>query len=1233
MQTYFKHLLYFLTISFLVSSCATYNAQYTNDNWKTEIDTLTDDSEIEHSFYFIGDAGNAALNKDLLHFNLLKEELVTASKKSTVLFLGDNIYEKGLPKKEDSERDLAEHRLNAQLKLVENYKGQTIFIPGNHDYYSNGIEGLARQEKYITKKLQNKNTFLPKNGCAIEKVNISENIVLIIIDSQWYLENWDNNPTMNDDCEIKTRKHFFSEFESLIKKNEDKTTLVAIHHPMFSNGSHNGQYSLKQQLYPINNKIPLPLLGSLANLLRKTSGASPQDMMNPLYRELKNRLVTLSQKNKNIIFVSGHDHNLQYIFKDNIPQIISGSGSKTSATRNINGGHFSFGGLGYAKLTVYKNGSSWVDYYTEEEGKQKLLFKTEIKPADISKHKINFSSNFPKVVSASIYEEKEVSKGEFYKSLWGKHYRKYYGTKILAPTVLLDTLFGGLTPVRKGGGNQSRSLRLEDKNGKEYVMRALRKSATQYLQAVAFKNQYIEGQFDNTLTENLLLDIYTTAHPYAPFTIGKLADAANIYHTNPTLYYIPKQNALLDFNTDYGDELYMIEERAASGHGNLESFGYSNKLISTSDLLKNLRKSDDNSLDEESYIRARLFDMLIGDWDRHEDQWRWAEFKDGEKTIYKPVPRDRDQAFSKYDGFILGFLTRAIPTLKLMQVYDDEMRSVKWFNLEPYPLDKALINISTYKNWKEQVQYLQDNITDEDIENAFNEMPDEVKDKTISDIKLKLKGRLKNLQKIAKVYQQHLSKYAVIKGTDKDNWFDIERLQGGKTLIKVFNIKNGEKGSQIFENSYSKNETKEIWVYGLDDKDVFNVTGVKNIIIPIRIIGGQNNDTYNIENGKKVTLYDYKTKKNTFKTTKGKQKLFNNYDANSYNYKKLKYSQNQLIPAIGSNPDDGFKIGINNVFTIYGFERNPFTQQHTLNAAYFFANKGFDLKYNAEFASIFNNWNFLIETEYTSPNYTINYFGQGNETINYEDEFDEDYNRVRLSTYAADPSLIWNGRMGAKFKIGGIFESIEVEKTANRYINTINYILDKRKTYIGAKTSYSYDNYDTKAFPTTGMSFSIETGWKSNIDNQKENHAYIVPSLSINHKITSNGKIVFATKFKSNIIIGDNFEFYNAASIGGYDGLRGYRNQRFSGNKSFYQNTDIRFNLKKVKTNLLPLQIGLFGGFDYGRIWLENENSKDWKTSYGAGFWLVGAEMINLNLSVFNAKDGPYVRFGLGFGF
>jgi len=1232
MRTVVNYTFIYSILIVLLTGCASFQANYKTEKTNFEgSNKIIIDSETDHTFYLIGDAGNANLNEELSHFKLLKTELSKAHKNSTLLFLGDNLYEKGLPKKNHPNREISEHRLNAQINLVDNFKGETIFIPGNHDYYSNGIEGLKREEKYITDKL-GKNSFFPKDGCPLKKIDLSDDLVLIIVDSQWYLENWNNNPTMNDDCDIKTRDLFFEEFESLIKKNESKTTIVAMHHPLFSNGSHGGQFSFKSQFHPVNNKIPLPIIGTFANILRKTSGLSVQDMNNKVYMELKNRIVTLSQKTEKVIFVSGHEHNLQYILQDNIPQIVSGSGSKTSAARVINGSEFSYGGLGYAKIIIHKNGAATVYFYREINDKQELIFKKEIYTANINKKLQEYPTHFPPTVSSSIYSEEKITKSKLFLSFWGNHYRKYYGTKISAPTVLLDTLFGGLTPIKIGGGHQSKSLRLEDKSGKQFVMRALQKSATQYLQAVAFKNQYIEGQFNDTYTESLLLDIYTTSHPYAPFTIGKLADAIDVYHTNPTLYYVPKQNALKYFNENFGDELYMIEEHASDDHS-IKSFGYSKKLIGTDDLLKNLRKSDDYQVDEDSYIRARLFDMLIGDWDRHEDQWRWATFKNNGKIIYKPVPRDRDQAFSKNDGLILGFLTRAIPALKLMQVYDEDMRNVKWFNLEPYPLDMALINQADYKNWEAQVRLIQQNITPEIIDEAFKSFPLEVQDKTISDIKRKLLGRLKNLPKIAKIYFDHLSKYAVVKGNDKDNLFEIVRLANGKTSVRVFNIKDDKKGTEILHKTYSKKETSEIWVYGLDDEDIFKVSGVKNNLIPIRIIGGQNNDEFQIENPKRVTIYDYKSKKNTFNNSNVKTKLTNNYNTNVYNYKKLKYSQNQLIPSIGSNPDDGFKIGIVDIYTVYGFERNPFSQQHTINASYFFANKGFDIAYNAEFANIFNNWNFLVETQFTSPNYSVNFYNFGNETLNFENDFNKNYHRVRISKYVINPFLKWKGRFGAEFKIGPSIESIEVEDTANRYINAINYQQEKRKTYIGLQAFYMYENFDNKVFPTLGMNFTLESGWKQNIENQLENNAFISPSLAFNYRISSNGKIVFSTKFKGNVIIGDNFEFYNGASIGGMDGLRGYRNQRFTGNSCFYQNSDLRFNLRNVKTELVPMQLGIFTGFDYGRVWLKNEKSNDWKTSFGGGLWLTGADMINLNLSIFNSKDGSYVKFGLGFGF
>ena len=1216
----------------LLLSCATNKAQYGKHINALKTENKEYNAEIEHTFYLIGDAGYTKIGEDLSHFNLLKKELSTADKNTTVLFLGNNVFEKGMPKKDNQENKLAEHQLNAQIDMVKSFKGQPIFIPGNNEYYNNGVEGLKREANYITEHLNNENSFSPKNGCPITSIDISDNVVLIIIDSQWYIENWNDNPTMNNDCDIKTREGFFKEYERLIRKNTLKTTVVAIHHPLLSYGSHSGQYSLYDQLYPRGGNIPLPVFGTLYNLLRKSSGLASQDMISHFYKELRKRLIMISETYENLIFVSGHEHNLQYIVQDQIKQIVSGSGSKTDEARVIEGSQFSFGGLGYAKLVKYKNGASWVYFYNEINGKTALLFKTAFQPKKTIEDKNTYNKNFPENISTSVYSEKQITKSGSYITFWGKHYRKFYGSKINTPTANIDSLFNGLTPMFYEIKNRAKTLHLFNKSGQEFLMTSRKKNVAQFLREITHKGQDIGDEFDNTYTEDLLLDLATTAHPFITLAVPKLSDAANLYHTNPTLYYIPKQSSLKQFNSNFGDELYLIEERATSGHGDIESFGYANTIISTNDLFNNLRNFDNSYVDEDTYIRARLFDMLIGDWNRDEEQWRWAEFQDKNDTIYKPVSQDRSQAFSKYDGIILEVLTRIIGNLKTYRGYDSKIGNIKWFNDKAHALDMTLINQSTYKDWKDQVNFLQENITDEVIENALAQLPSEVQEETISEIKDKLKGRLNNLDEIAKKYYKYIIKYPVVKGNDNPNWFDIEHLKKGKTVIKIYTINNNKKGDLLFEKTYSKKETSEIWIYGLDSRDVFNVTGEKNKVITLRIAGGQKNDIYNIETGKKVTIYDFETKENTFKTDKGNKRLFDDYEMNLFDYQKLKYAKNQFVPILGSNPDDGMKIGVADIFTIYGFERNPFSQQHTFEVGYYFSTKGYDLRYDAEFANVYKKWNLLIESYLTSPKSTRNFYGYGNESENLDDLLGKDYHRVPLSTQSIIPSLKWRGRMGSEFKIGTSLESFKIEKTDN--INIPPNFKGHRNNYVGLISSFSYQNFNETSFPTLGMATQIELGWKTNVNtNKKENNGFIRPSVGFNYNLTSNKRLVLATVIKADIIIGNTFKFYNAASIGGIDGLRGYNNHRFTGNTSYYQNTDIRYNLTKFKTKVVPFQLGLFGGFDYGRVWYRGEVSENWKTSYGGGLWIDTAQLINFSLSAFKATEGVYFRFSLGFGF
>lgn len=1221
--------------AFFLNACATFKPQYKDENF---IKNFPKDKQIKHSFYLIGDAGNSPIGKETNALKQLKVELSKADKKSTLLFLGDNVYPSGLPKKEDEKRPFAEHQLNTQTKIAKDFKGRTIFIPGNHDWYSDGMKGLKRQEKFIEDKL-GKNTFLPENACPIEKVEISDDIVMIIIDSQWYLTNWNKHPNINDNCEIKTRVKFFEEFEGLVKKARGKTTIIALHHPMFSNGPHGGQFSFAKNLTPV------PILGTIKNVIRKTGGVSPQDLQSKKYKAFKQRIVTLSQENDKVIFVSGHEHSLQYIVQDNLPQIISGSGSKTTATRNNGGGEFSYGTEGYARLDVFKDGSSHVRFYKAQDNA--VVYQTQVLSGDEKAVASNYSQNTTKTKSASIYTKEATNKSQFYKKLWGNRYRDDYSEEINAPTVRLDTLFGGLTPIRKGGGHQSKSLRLKDSKGREYVMRALKKSALQYLQAVAFKEQYIEGQFNDTYTEGLLLDLFTGAHPYAPFAIATLADAAGVYHTNPVLYYVPKQNTLGAFNNEFGDELYMIEERAADGHGNNEGFGFSDELISTSDMLINLNKDEKYSVDEAAYIRARLFDMLIGDWDRHQDQWRWAIFKKEGDIIYKPVPRDRDQAFSKMaDGTMLSIATTLIPGARLLRSYNEDIKSVKWFNVEPYALDLALINEADMQKWNAQVKQITTNLTDDVIDAAFTNLPKEINIESINDIKNKLKGRRANLQKISDTYFKFINKYAIIKGTDKDDFFEVERMPNGNTKISSYRIKKGGKGDLLHQRIYNRKTTKEIWIYALDDEDVFEVKGTGDKMIPLRLIGGQNKDTYNIVNGKKVKIYDYKTKSNEFVTENGKKKLTDSYEINTYDYTKFKGSSNQFIPTIGANPDDGLKIGFVDTYTVanYDFENNPFKAKYTFTGAYFFATSGFDFSFNSEFTRIIKNWSLGIDAGFTSPNYSINFFGFGNSTPNFEpdDIVNLDFNRVRIRTVLVSPTLIWRGALGASFKVGATYEAIEVENTQGRFVEVSNLLptrIFEGQDFVGVNAAYNFENNDNKAFPTLGMKFNIEAGYKTNIDESK-GFGYLIPSLSVDYKLIPNGRLVLASKVKGHVNFGDDFEFYQAPSIGANNGLRGYRNERFTGKSAFYQSTDLRLNLRKVKTGLLPLNIGIYGGFDYGRIWVDNEllqdasfDSNRLNSSVGGGLFVNAANKITANLSIFNSDDEARIAFALGFGF
>jgi calcineurin-like phosphoesterase family protein len=941
----------------LLQSCATNHSQFGSKTPAILKDNFDNPKTISHTFYLIGDAGDAIGENAKKLFPILEDRLAKADTSSTLIFLGDNIYPHGMPKSGSIERRSAEEKLAAEIALTKKFKGHTIFIPGNHDWH-NGIDGLEAQEKAVNSHFRKK-AFLPPNNCAIETVNINGDVALIIIDSQWYLEDWNEHPTINEDCDIKTREQFFTILESELNNSQKKTTLIAMHHPLMSNGVHGGQFSLKKQIFPSESQIPLPIIGTAINFLRKTSGISPQDLQNKKYSALVKRIKTLISDKSNVVVVSGHEHSLQYIDDDNIKQVISGAGSKEEAARAIHENDFSFGQIGYAMLQVLKTGAAKISFFgVDYKGNEGLLFKQQPLLARPKPNLREFPTKFATTKDTSIYTSKMTTKNGGYRFLWGKHYRKYYSMPIKVKAISLDTLYGGLKPMIEGGGHYAKSLRLEDKKGREFVMRALRKSATRFLQSVAFKDQSVEKDFRDTYAENFIMDFYTSSHPYTPLAVANMASRIGVNHTNPRLYYVPKQNTLALFNEEFGNELYLVEEWPMDGFSNLSSFGKPPKIVPTTDVLANLHDDEKYQIDEKAYIRARLFDMLIGDWDRRDDQWHWGEYKEKDKIIYRPIPHDRDQAFTKYDGNLLSILMN-IPALRHMRGFSQNLKNVKWFNREAYNLDLAFLTKSDEKAWIEQAQYIMKSLSNADIDKAFDNLPKEVRDGTIAKIQLQLKIRKTHLERYAREYYKVLQKTVLVVGTEKKDKFIITR-NGNTTRVQTFRIgKDGEK--LIAERTYKSPQTKELWVYGLGDDDFFQVVGNGNKKIKVRLLGGQDKDTYYIKNGKRVNVYDFRSKKNTIiNEDKARIVLSDTYENNTYDYEKPKYNVFSGFPLVGFNPDDGVKIGAVVNYTINGFNRFPYTQRHAIRGNYYFATNGFELSYKAIVPHIVGKWDLIF---------------------------------------------------------------------------------------------------------------------------------------------------------------------------------------------------------------------------------------------------------------------------------
>ncbi len=1231
-----KYLIVILGFGLFIS-CATFEAQYRDKDAKP---IYPIDKEIEKTFYLVGDAGLSPLDGKSIALTAFENFLETQKTTDNyTIFLGDNIYPDGMPPLGDSYRKAAEHMMDAQYDAAKKYGGTVYFIPGNHEYYQNGASGVKLEEEYIN-QYAGKTVFEPQNGCPLKSISVSDDIQLILLDTQWFLENWNDNPRINEFCDIKTREKLFIEIKIELENNRNKTIVFSMHHPMFTNGNHGGYFALEKHLYPTQKNIPLPILSSLVAQIRSQGGVSVQDRYNELYNELMTNLRDLAKNNDRIIFTSGHEHTLQYIENEEVKQIVSGSGAKQSYAALGKYGLFSDGRQGFAVLDVFKDGSSWVRYYGGDANLQpELLFQKQVIPPTKEYKFLSINKNLPANIKVPIFKQDSINEALFFNTVWGSKYKEDYATPVNSKVASLDTLFGGLTVLREDAEKGYKSLLLKDSIGNTYRMRAMAKNALSLSKVVSFD---IEAADQKSIEESKISkdafnnEFYTASHPYAVLAIPTMAKAIDIFYTTPQVFYVPKQAGLQKYNENFGDELYLISVEPSENSEGEQTFKYPDDVKTTDDILTKIREGGEIFLDEDNYIRSRLFDMLIGDWDREEDHWRWAEYYNKySKNVYVPIPKNRDDAFSSIDGNILNIASTIFSGNRQNHIYGDNLNDLKWFNEEGVILDRALLERSGRNNWLQAAKNIEKSLTDAVIDSAFSIIPSEVNSESLKSIISTLKNRRKNLSEIADRYYTYLAKQQNLVGTDGDDVFKITRLPNGETNVKMYSTINGKLTDTIIDRTYKQEDTKELWIYGLNGEDTFQVDNEEQNLMYIRGIGGHGLDKYILNEGRRVKIYDHESFPSVIENKRGGSLRFTDvYNLNTYDYRKQIDRSNIIASAIGYNPDDGFRVGLQYIYEINNFQRNPFSQKHIITGGYYANTFTFDLQYDGEFANIKDGLNLSLGAKATSPNFVNNFFGIGNETPNFDDQLGYDFNRVGVQTLGLNVGLVRNSAFGSVFKVQTKFEAITATGLESDFLETINFIEVDKTNYFGTLEGiYSYRSSDNIANPTLGMMFDLNLGIKDNFRESERLFGYLKTRLGFYNVLEKSRHLVLKTNLKYQTNLGERYEFYQAVNLGGESGLRGFREERFSGKSSLVASGDLRYGFDEFKIGLFPIQIGVYGGADLGRVWIKDDDSEQWHNSYGGGLWINGAGGLNATFSTFASKEDVRFTFGLGFNF
>ncbi|MBO6794041.1 MAG: metallophosphoesterase [Balneolaceae bacterium] len=1208
--------IYLAILSLFVSACGTTGLYIEQNSRDWESNPPPENEETIYSVYLLGDAGAPDLENDPT-LNLFERFLEEADENSAAIFLGDNIYNYGLPDSTHPRRDFYEQRLNAQLNTVTNYKGRVVFVPGNHDW-NNGLEGgletVNRQEKYIEEYLDRGNTFLPDNGFPgpheIELMDDDEHpalrhdIRLVALDTHWWLHDYEKSYGDNGDFYVNDAGDVINELQDIVRDRKNDYLIVAAHHPLYSNESHGGYFPLKTHFTP-------PIFGSIYVLYRKLFGYI-QDIPHHRYSAMADAFKGAFSEKEDVIYVSGHAHTLQYHKKTkskryNTHYLVSGSGSKTDYVANGKGANFAYGGNGFMILKFYTDGSVWTEAWApNEDGNEgTLIYRTQVQEPNSAIDETETTENREQILAntpTTIAANKEYDRGgKLYRGLLGENRREMWSVEADFPVFDVMKVEGGLQPVRFGGRGQSNTLHLDGEDDKEFVLRSVDKQAGKV--------------WDESLKKSFALEVaqdqFSMLNPYAALVVAQLAAQSGVYHTNPQYFVVPDDPLLGGYGDLMAGTLALFERKPDNDMSDLASVGRPEEVLSHLDFMREVDGDIDHRVDQKLFARSRLFDMLIADWDRHADQWRWGAFEpdDEQGKIYRPIPRDRDVALMKLNGLI-PTLAKLGPFVQY-QNFDKTYGHLKGMNQNSLGLTRRFTNQIDENGWVELAFEIKQSLTDEAIEEAVRAYPQPIFEEFGEETIEILKARRDLLPEIALEYATLINQVVTINGSHKRERVVINITNKDSLRVQVFKLSGkGKLREKYYDRTFSSDLTKEVRVYVMGGDDEFVLDGNRKSNIKLRLVGGSGEDVFVDENpGIKRNLHVYDTDISNPEAFKSNAdfNLSDDPAINQYYYKNdFQWNSTQIGFFFAFNDDDGIFIGGGPKFVKHGFRKSP-AQEHYIRANYAAITGAANIRYNGAWNGFTKNWNGNIDGKALLPESYRYFFGLGNDT-HREEQLSSEFYRARLEQYQVLGKASINVRNMFSYFVGaGLqFTKIDDVEGESSILNEprlgINPNIFSNQYYGQVTTGVVLNDIDSSANPKHGFRISLNSLANLGMNEASKSHLRLTGESAFYVTSPSKRQFTFAGRFGSEHIIG-NFPFYEANTIGARRTIRGFNNQRFSGRTSLYTNAELRIELVDFYSYILGGKGGILTFVDSGRVWTDGEESDTWHKGYGGGVW------------------------------